>query len=188
MEAPRLSTALILARRTFRLALLAACVAVASTGAVWAQGPSIKNGCGGTLSAPMARIATPYQLAVAALQGTEAGWCALASEHDAATAERAAIWQFVSAAYLLHALASRKELTSEQQMALQRVLASISGVEKPPAKLRDMVTGLYVHARTLAAEDGGAAQVALDGLQQRAPSVYRSLMRRSSRWGDAGDN
>ncbi|MFN9475351.1 hypothetical protein [Acidovorax sp.] len=188
MDSARRSTALIRAMRAFRFLLLAVCVAWASSGAALAQAPSIKNGCGGALSGPMASIAMPYQRAVAALQGTEVGWCAAASDHDAGTPERAAMWKFVSAAYLLHALAGRKELTRDQETAVQRVLASIPGNGKPPAKLRDIDTAMYIHARTLAAEDGGAAQIALDGLQQHAPPVYRSLMRLSSRWGDAGDN
>jgi hypothetical protein len=59
---------------------------------------------------------------------------------------------------------------------------------RPPSRLRDIDTVLYVHARTLAAEDSGAALVALDGPQQHAPAVYRTLMKRSVRWGDADDH
>lgn len=152
--------------RAFRFALLAACLAGASTVATSVQPPSMKNGCGGVLSEPMARIGMPYRRAVAALHGTEGGWCAAAPDHDAGTPERAAMWKFVSAAYLLHVLAGRKELTPDQETAVQRVVASIPGMEKLPAKLRDIDTAIYNYARTLAAEDGGAAQVALDGLKQ----------------------
>jgi hypothetical protein len=153
-----------------------------------AQPLSIQAACGGNLSAPMAQIAKPYQQAVAALRGTEAGWCAMAAEQDANTPESAAMWELVSAAYVLHALRGRKNITPAQQGALQSVLAQVPGMGKPPARLRDIDTAIYVHARTLAAADGSAAQVALDGMQQHAPAIYRTLMRRSVRWGDADDN
>lgn len=156
--------------------------------AALAQPASIQTACGGNLSAPMVQIAKPYQQAVAALQGTEAGWCSMAAEQDASTPERAAMWEFVSAAYVLHALRGRKTITPAQQVALQRVLANVPGMGKPPTRLRDIDTAFYVLARTLAAADDVAAQVALDGLQQHAPGVYQTLVRRSARWGDAGDN
>ena len=92
------------------------------------------------------------------------------------------------AAYVLHALRGRKNITPAQQGALQSVLAKVLGMGKPPARLRDIDTAFYVHARTLAAADGSAAQVALDGMQQHAPVIYRTLMRRSVRWGVADDN
>ena len=153
-----------------------------------AQPSSIQAACSGNLSAPMAQIAKSYQQAVAALQGTEVGWCAMAAEQDATTPESAAMWEFVSAAYVLHALRGRKNITPAQQGALQSVLANVPGMGKPPTRLRDIDTAFYVHARTLAAADGSAAQVTLDGMQQHSPAVYRTLMRRSVRWGDADDN
>lgn len=153
-----------------------------------AQPLSVHTDCRGKLSAPLAQIAKPYQQAVAALQGTEAGWCSIAAEHDANTTERAAMWEFVSAAYVLHALHGRKSITIAQQRALQRVLARVPGMGKPPTLLREIDKAFYVLARTLAAADGVAAQIALDGLQQNAPVVYQTLARRSSRWGDADDN
>ena len=166
------------------------CLALASVtvDTAVAQPASIQAACGGNLSAPMAQIAKPYQQAVAALQGTVAGWCAMAAEQDANTPESAAMWEFVSAAYVLHALRGRKNITPAQQGALQSVLANVAGMGKPPARLRDIETAFYVLARTLAAADWGAAQVALDGMQQHAPVIYRTLMRRSVRWGDADDN
>ena len=112
----------------------------------------------------------------------------MAAEQDATTPESAAMWEFVSAAYVLHALRGRKNITPAQQGALQSVLANVPGMGKPPARLRDIDTAFYVLARTLAAADWGAAQVALDGMQQHAPVIYRTLMRRSVRWGDADDN
>ena len=166
------------------------CLALASVtvDTAVAQPASIQAACGGALSAPMAQIAKSYQQAVAALQGTEVGWCAMAAEQDATTPESAAMWEFVSAAYVLHALRGRKNITPAQQGALQSVLANVPGMGKPPARLRDIDTAFYVLARTLAAADWGAAQVALDGMQQHAPVIYRTLMRRSVRWGDADDN
>lgn len=153
-----------------------------------AQHSSIRAACGGNLSAPMAQIAKPYQQVVAGLQGAEAGWCAMAAEQDANAPENAAMWELVSAAYVLHALRGRKNITPTQQFALQSVLTNVPGMGKPPIRLRDIDTAFYVHARTLAAGDGGAAQVTLDGMQQHAPAIFRTLMRRSVRWGDAGVN
>jgi hypothetical protein len=98
------------------------------------------------------------------------------------------MWEFVSAAYVLHALRGRKYITPAQQAALQAVLARVRGLGKPPTLLRDIDKGFYVLARTLATADGFAAQVVLDGLQQHAPVIYQTLARRSSRWGDADDN
>ncbi|UJB64146.1 hypothetical protein YS110_04910 [Acidovorax sp. YS12] len=166
--------------------LALALAAISSAGA--AQPLSIRTGCGGALGAPMTQIASPYHQAVAALRGSGAGWCAMAAEQDATTPEGAALWEFVSAAYVLHALQGRKQISPEQRAALQRVLARIPGLGEPPSRRQDIDTALYVHARTLAAEDSGAAQFALDGLQQHAPAVYRTLVRRSTRWGDADDN
>lgn len=170
------------------IACLGFAFAFVAMDSVWAQGPSIQNGCGGTLSVAMVQTAAPYQQAVAALQGAESGWCAMAAEQDASTPEGASQWEFVSAAYVLHALHGRKQITPGQQAVLQRVLARVPGMGKPPTRLRDIDTSFYVLARTLAAKDGDTAQVALDGLQQYAPAVYRTLVRRSVRWGDADDN
>ena len=163
-------------------------IASAAVGTAWAQPASIQTGCGGKLSAAMMQIAMPYQQAVAALRGSEAGWCAMATEHDADTPENAAVWEFVSSAYVLHALIGRKYITPAQQSALQSILARVPGMGKPPARLRDIDTAFYVLARTLAAKDGDAARVSMDGLQQYSPATHRTLARRSVRWGDADDN
>ena len=66
-------------------------IASAAVGPAWAQPASIQNGCSGKLGTAMTQIAKPYQQAVAALHGTEAGWCAMATEHDADTPENAAV-------------------------------------------------------------------------------------------------
>ncbi len=89
---------------------------------------------------------------------------------------------------VLHALRGSKNITPAQQGALQSVLANVPGMGKPPARLRDIDTAFYVLARTLAAADWGAAQVTLDGVQQHVPGVYQTLVQRSARWGEAGDN
>lgn len=104
------------------------------------------------------------------------------------TAEGAALWEFVSAAYVMHALKGRVQITSFQRAALQNVLARVPSMGKPPTSRRDIDTALYVWARTLAAKDSGTALVAVDGLEQFAPAVHRTLIRRSGRWGDADDN
>ena len=155
---------------------------------VWAKSPSIQNGCGGTLPAPMMQIAAPYQQAVAVLKGTETGWCALAAEHSASTREEAVMWEFISAAYVLHALRGRTQINPAQQAALNIVLARVPGMGKPPTRLREVNTAFYVLARTLAAADQTTTQIVMDELEQHAPAVHRTLKKRSNRWGDADDN
>ena len=163
-------------------------LALAAVFSAQAQPLSMRSGCGGALDASAVQIVMPYQQAVTALKGSDAGWCAMAKEQDATTPEGAIVWEFISTAYVLHALQSRKQITPEQRAALQRIVARIPGFKEPPVRRQDIDTALYVHARTLAAVDADAAQIALDGLQQHAPAVYRTLAQRSIRWGDADDN
>lgn len=136
----------------------------------------------------MAQIAAPYQRALAALNGSDVGWCAIASESSANTPREAAFWEFSSAAFVFHALRGKKELTPTQLSAMREILARIPGIGNPPTRLKQMNTALYVHMRTLAAQDYTDAMVLLDIIEQRSPAVYRTLMRRSDRWGDADDN
>lgn len=173
---------------TLRHVLVVSVLACAGTPGAWAQGATIQTNCGGALNAKMAQIAAPYRQAVVALNGSVAGWCAVAAEHDASTALGAASWEFVSAAYLMNALKGHVQITSSQRAALQKVLVRVPGMGEPPTSRRDIDNALYVWARTLAAEDSGAALVAIDGLEQFAPAVHRTLMRRSGRWGDADGN
>ena len=163
-------------------------LALAAVFNVQPQPLSMRSGCGGALGASAVQIAMPYQQAVAALKGPDTGWCAMATEQDVTLPEGAIVWEFISVAYVLHALQSRKQITPEQRAALQRIVARIPGFKEPPVRRQDIDTALYVHARTLAAVDADAAQIALNGLQQHAPAVYRTLARRSIRWGDADDN
>ena len=155
---------------------------------VWAAGKSIKTACGGTLSAPMLQVAVPYQNAVASLKGSEVGWCLVASELSDETPIHAAMWEFVSAAYVMHALQGKKRLNPAQLTAVQALLRRIPGVDVPPTRLKEINTTLYVHMRTLAAQDSSQAAVALDGIKVASPAVFRTLIRRSARWGDADDN
>lgn len=150
--------------------------------------PSIKTGCNGAISAPMAQIAAPYQRALAALNGSEVGWCAIASESSANTPRESAFWEFSSAAFVSHALRGKKELNATQQTAMRELLARIPGIGNPPTRLKQIETALYVHMRTLAAQDSTAAMVLIDTIEQYSPAVYKTLMRRSVRWGDADDN
>ena len=148
-----------------RLSAVVLFMGLATSPTAWAQAAAIQTECGGAVSVPIARIAAPYREAMAALKGSDAGWCAMAAEQDVTTPRGAALWEFVSAAYLLHALNGRKQVSIEQRTALQRVLVRIPGMDTPPSRLRNIDTALYVHARTLAAEDSGAVLVALDRLQ-----------------------
>lgn len=154
----------------------------------WAQPQSIKADCGGVLTAPMAQTAALYQQAVAALKGSEAGWCAVAAASSSETHHDAALWEFVSAAYVLHALRRQKQLVPAQRVAMRAVLARIPGIGNPPTRLKAIDTALYVHMRTLSASDSSGTMVALDAIEQHSPAVYRTLVRRSIRWGDADDN
>ena len=159
------------------------------TSAAWGQAaPSIKTGCNGAVSTPMAQIAAPYQRALAALNGSEVGWCAIASESSANTPREASFWEFSSAAFVFHALRGKKELTPTQQNAMRELLARFPGIGNPPTRLKQIDTALYVHMRTLAAQDSTAAMVLIDTIEQYSPAVHKTLMRRSARWGDADDN
>ena len=160
-----------------------------SSSTAWGQTmPSIKMGCNGAISAPMAQIAAPYQRALAALNGSEVGWCAIASESSANTPMEASFWEFSSAAFVFHALRGRKELTPTQLTAMRELLARIPGIGNPPTRLKQIDTALYVHMRTLAAQDSSYAMVLIDTIEQYSPAVYKTLVRRSARWGDADDN
>ena len=164
-------------------------IACLVTSTAWGQTtPTIKTGCSGAISAPMAQIAAPYQRALAALNGSEVGWCAIASESSANTPSEAAFWEFSSAAFVFHALRGKKELTPMQQNAMRELLVRIPGIGNPPTRLKQIETALYVHMRTLSAQDSTAAMVLIDIIEQYSPAVYKTLMRRSARWGDADDN
>lgn len=171
-----------------RLTFMAIGLAFIAIPCVWAQTPSITTGCAGTLSAPMARIATPYLQALGTLNGSEAGWCAMAKKSSAQTPEAAAMWEFTSAAYVLHALRGLKRLAPAQQIALRKVLTQIPGIGEPPRQLKAIDTALYVHMRTLAANDSTDTLMTLFAIDEHSPAVYKTLMRRSVRWGDADDN
>lgn len=167
------------------MAIVLACIAIPSA---WAQTASMTTGCGGTLSAPMARTAVPYLQALSALKGTDAGWCAMAKESSTDTAQAAALWEFTSAAYVLHAMRGLKQLAPAQQTALRQLLTRIPGIGEPPTRLKAIDTALYAYMRNLAANDSSDTLVTLDAIEQYSPAVYKTLMRRSVRWGDADDN
>ena len=150
--------------------------------------PSIKTGCNGALNAPMVQTAAPYQRALAALNGSEVGWCAIASEFNLKTSQNLVLWELSSAAYVFHAMRGRKELTLAQQTAMRELLTGIKGIGTPPSRLKQIDKVLYVHMRTLAAEDSTESMVQLDAIKQYAPAVYQTLIRRSNRWGDSDDN
>ncbi len=172
-----------------RVAYLAFGLSCLFTSGAWGQiNSSIKTGCAGAISAPMAQIAAPYQRALAALNGSEVGWCAIASESSANTPSEAAFWEFSSAAFVFHALRGRKELTPTQLTAVREILTRIPGLGNPPTRLKQIDTALYVHMRTLAAQDSTEAMVLIDTIEQYSPAVFKTLMRRSTRWGDADDN
>ena len=155
----------------------------------WGQTPtSIEAGCNGALNAPMVQTAAPYQRALIALNGSEVGWCAIASESNLKTSQNQSLWEFSSAAYVLHAMQGRKELTPTQQTAMRGLLTRIPGMGTPPSRLKQIDRALYVHMRTLAAEDSTDTMIQLDAIKQYSPAVYRTLMRRSTRWGDSDDN
>ena len=157
--------------------------------AAWGQPlTSIKSRCNGALSAPMAQTAALYQSALAALNGSEAGWCAIASEMSSEVTSDMVMWELSSAAYVLHALRGRKELNPMQQTAMRELLSNVPGMGTPPTRLRQIDSALYVHIRTLAAQDSTDTMVALDVIKQHSPTVYKTLIKRSIRWGDADDN
>ena len=158
------------------------------TSAAWGQAaPSIKTGCNGAMNTPMAQIAAPYQRALAALNGSEVGWCAIASESTANSPMEASFWEFSSAAFVFHALRGRKELTPIQLTAMRELLAQIPGIGNPPTQVKQIDNALYGHMRALAAQDSGYAMVSIDTIEQYSPAVYRTLIRRSIRWGRWGD-
>ena len=141
--------------------------------------------CGGRATEEIVQVAQPYATAVRALKGTEQGWCAVAIQYVESTRHSKKMWEFVSGAYVFHALKDRKTLTPAQVDALNGVLARMQGLALPVTKRADIDRWLYVWLRTLSAEDFTAAQVALNHLQDNSPAVYKTLMRRSQRWGDA---
>lgn len=172
-----------------RVAYLAFGLSCLITSAAWGKTtPTIKTGCAGAISAPMAQIAAPYQRALAVLNGSEVGWCAIASESTANSPMEASFWEFSSAAFVFHALRGRKELTPTQLTAMRELLARIPGIGDPPTRLKQIDTALYVHMRALAAQDSTYAMVLIDAIEQYSPAVHRTLVQRSVRWGDAADN
>ena len=171
------------------VACLAFSLSCVITSGAWGQiTPTVKTGCAGALSAPMAQIAAPYQRALAALNGSEVGWCAIASKASADAPLEAAFWEFSCAAFVFHALRGKKELNPSQLIAMRELLARIPGIASPPTRQKQIDTALYVHMRTLAAQDSNDAMVLIDTIEQYSPAVYKTLMRRSARWGDADDN
>ena len=157
----------------------------------WAQQPpSVMTGCNGQLSAEMAQIAAPYQQAVAALQGTETGWCAMAAEVRAGTPEdRAVLWEFVSAGYVMHAVSGRKQLTAAQWSAVRKLLPLSRGTGMTrPKRLGDFTQELYVHMRVLSASNYLDPQWDVEGtmeaLEKHAPTVWRTLT--PGAWGEPG--
>lgn len=170
------------------LSLGIACAAVFSA---WAQQPpSVKTGCNGQLSAEMTKIAALYGQAVAALQGTETGWCAMASEVKAGTPEdRAVLWEFVSAGYVMHAVSGRKQLTAAQWSAVRKLLPLSRGTGMTrPKRLGDFTQELYVHMRVLSASNYLDPQWDVEGtmeaLEKHAPTVWRKLT--PGAWGEPG--
>ena len=173
---------------TLRLACLTVGLSCLMFPAAWGKTtPTIKTGCAGAISAPMAQIADPYQRALAALNGSEAGWCAIASESSASTPMEASFWEFSSAAFVFHALRGRKKLNPIQLTAMKELLAQIPGIGNPPTQVKQIDNALYGHMRALAAQDSGYAMVSIDTIEQYSPAVYRTLIRRSTRWGRWGD-
>lgn len=174
-----------------RMALGLACVAASCACAQAAQEPpSVKTACNDQLSAQFAKIAVPYQQAVAALQGTETGWCAMAAEVKAGTPEdRAVLWEFVSAGYVLHAARARKQLTAAQWAAVRKLLPLSHGTGmKRPQRLGDFTQELYVHMHRLSAANYLDPQWDVAGtlaaLEKRSPAVYQTLL--PGEWGDPG--
>jgi hypothetical protein len=166
-----------------KLLATAALWAAFGTGLAHAAEPT--DWCAGKASAELVQATQPYVAAVRALKGTEQGWCAVAGQYAQPSPQAAKLWEFVSGGYVFHALKGRKTLTPAQVDALNGVLARVEGIARPVTKRADIEQWLYVWLRTLSAEDFTAAQVALNHLQDNSPAVYKTLMRRSQRWGDA---
>ena len=166
-----------------RLLATVAFYAALGTGLTQAAEPTVW--CVGKAPAELVQVTQPYVAAVRALKGTEQGWCAVAGQYAQPSPQAAKLWEFVSGGYVFHALKGRKTLTPAQVEALNGVLARMDGIALPVTKRADIEQWLYVWLRTLSAEDFTSAQVALNHLQDNSPAVYKTLMRRSQRWGDA---
>ena len=134
--------------------------------------------------------AAPYHQAVAALQGTETGWCAMAGEVKAGTPEdRAMLWEFVSAGYVMHAARMRKQLTAAQWTAVRKLLPLSHGTGMTrPKRLGDFTQELYVQMRRLSAanylDPGWDVNGTMDALEKNAPAVWRTLT--PGAWGEPG--
>ena len=159
--------------------------------AAWAQQPpSVKTGCNDQLSAEMTKVAAPYEQAVAALQGPQTGWCAMASEVKAGTPEdRALLWEFVSAGYVMHAASGRKQLTAAQWAEVRKLLPLSRGTGMTrPRRLGDFTQEVYVHMRVLSASNYLDPQWDVAGtmnaLEKHAPAVWRTLT--PGAWGEPG--
>lgn len=153
-----------------------------------AQTASVETGCNGAFTPSMLQVAKPYHRAVLVLKGSEAGWCTVAANMDDEERDDAMQWEFVSAAYLMHALQGRKQFSKAQLSAIQAVMQRVPGLNKLPTRLREIDYALYVHMRTMAANDFVLAQISLSRLEHASPKVYLTLARRSGRWGDADDD
>ena len=135
----------------------------------------------------MTRIAAPYQQSVAALQGTEAGWCAMASEVKAGTpGDWALLWEFVSAGYVMHAVRGRKQLSAAQWAAVRKLLPLSRGTGMTrPKRLGDFTHELYIPMRVLSASN---SQEDVDGtmsaLEKHSPAVWDTLT--PGAWGEPG--
>jgi len=178
-------------RKAVWLAVLALGLAGGIGSGAWAQEPpSVKTGCNGQLSARFAKIAAPYQQVVAALKGTETGWCEMAAEVKAGTPEdRAVLWEFVSSGYVMHAAYHRKPLTAAQWAAVRKLLPLSYGTGMTrPKRLGDFTHELYVHMRGLSAanylDPQWDVEGTMDALEKRSPAVYKTLM--PGVWGDPG--
>lgn len=62
-----------------------------------------------------------------------------------------------------------------QQTAMRELLARIPGIGNPPTRLKQIESALYVHMRTLAAEDSTSTMVLLDGIYSTHPLSIRAL-------------
>lgn len=178
-----------------RFAVLALGLAGSMGLGAWAQQPpsappSIQTGCNGRLSAGMTKIAAPYQQVVAALQGTETGWCAMAAEVKAGTPEdRALLWEFVSSGYVMHAAYQRKQLTAAQWAVVRKLLPLSHGTGMTrPRRLGEFTHELYVHMRRLSAANYHDPQWDVEGtmaaLEKHSPAVSKTLA--PGAWGEPG--
>ena len=135
----------------------------------------------------MTRIAAPYQQTVAALQGTEAGWCAMASEVKAGTpGDRALLWDFVSAGYVMHAARGRNQLSAAQWAAVRKLLPLSRGTGMTrPKRLGDFTHELYIHMRVLSASNSQEdVDGAMSALEKHSPAVWDTLT--PGAWGEPG--